>query len=489
MSTTSERIKGFFPEFLTLTEGFAGQPFKLLEWQQEIIDTLFEEDEHGERLYSSIILEIPRKNAKTQLAAGLGLSALVGLTGEKEPFIICAAYSKEQAKILFNKCKKMIQQNPAIESDFEILNSGIIKYKPNNGVLQVFSSDSHNAHGHNPSMIICDELHTWKTTALWDALTTGSGTRQNFQLVGITTAGYDKKSLLGGLRSEGLSARHMYNGEWKGTKRSSSVYIAYGPEEGEIYDPTDWEAFKRHNPSWSIWTEKAFRAQCDLNKNNEAALRQLFHNEWVSSNLGWMPLGAWERAEDPDAQLIPGERIVLGVDASITGDATAVVAAGIDSQVIQPIGIWEKPADLEDWLVPLNEMKEVIRAVSDQYTIAEVAFDPYWCLAIMQDLEAEGFNTVKFTTNAPAQMAPAVANFYHAAMNGILKHNGDARLKEHVYNCASKQTPRGTVITKIKQTGKIDAAVASVIAHFRANYYRNKPAARKTTGEILFLEM
>lgn len=488
MSPTSEAVKEFFPEFLTLTEGYAGKPFVLLPWMQEFIDILFSEDENGEFIYSSAILEIPRKNAKTQSAAGLALAALVGLTKSDQPQIVCAAYDKDQARILYQKCVDMIEQNADMKADFRVLRSGEIEFRQNKGKLKVISSDSSGAHGMNPSMVICDELHTWKNSKLWDALTTGSGTRQNFLVLGITTAGYDKKSLLGELREAGLKVRHRYNGEWRGEKHSSSLYVAYGPEDNEIYDPTDWEAFKRHNPSWSIISRKSFEAQCDLNKNNEAAIRQLFHNEWVAHDLGWMPLGAWERCLDEDFSIREKEKVVIGVDASMSGDGTAVVVAGVDRPFIHPLAVYEKPDDTEEWLVPLNEVSEVIKQAGEKYDVLEVTFDPYWCLGTMQQLEAEGFNTVKFNTNSPNQMAPAVAEFYHAAMNQEIIHKGSEDLTRHVYNCAAKQTTKGTTITKMRYLDKIDAAVAAVIAYSRAKYYKNKPPARPSSGEIFFLE-
>src|SRR6516164_1502503 len=62
----------FFETRLTLTADFAGQPFRLMPWVREVLRDLFGTlDDEGNRRYRDIYLEVPKKNTKTTLCAGL----------------------------------------------------------------------------------------------------------------------------------------------------------------------------------------------------------------------------------------------------------------------------------------------------------------------------------------------------------------------------------------------------------------------------------
>jgi phage terminase large subunit-like protein len=65
-------------------------------------------------------------------------------------------------------------------------------------------------------------------------------------------------------------------------------------------------------------------------------------------------------------------------------------------------------------------------------------------------------------------MADAYMEFYQGAREGRIRHDGDPVLAEHVAATAAKQTPRGWKISKIDQSKRIDACVATVMAHWRA---------------------
>ena len=73
---------------------WAGQPFILLPWQREFIETVYSwVDEHGHRRFRQAALFVPKKNGKSSLSACL---ALAGLLIDGEPMaeaVSCAADS------------------------------------------------------------------------------------------------------------------------------------------------------------------------------------------------------------------------------------------------------------------------------------------------------------------------------------------------------------------------------------------------------------
>ena len=54
-------------------------------------------------------------------------------------------------------------------------------------------------------------------------------------------------------------------------------------------------------------------------------------------------------------------------------------------------------------------------------------------------------------------------------MEKDLSHDGDFNLFQHLINCVPKETPQGTLVTKINKSSarKIDLAIASIMAFDR----------------------
>ena len=66
-------------------------------------------------------------------------------------------------------------------------------------------------------------------------------------------------------------------------------------------------------------------------------------------------------------------------------------------------------------------------------------------------------------------MTPATARFYEAVVNGVLTHFGDSRLARHIGNAVLREDARGARLAKeYRDSRRIDAAVAAVMAHDRA---------------------
>ncbi|MBS0837425.1 terminase large subunit domain-containing protein, partial [Enterobacter hormaechei] len=84
-----------------------GQPIELEPWQQFAFANLlgFKNSESGRRKYSSAFIEVPRKNAKSTVAAMLANWFLVMEKGQQD--IYTAAVSRDQARIVFDDARQM----------------------------------------------------------------------------------------------------------------------------------------------------------------------------------------------------------------------------------------------------------------------------------------------------------------------------------------------------------------------------------------------
>src|SRR5574344_839650 len=101
-----------FIEALSHTKGlWAGKPFELIDWQEQIIRDLFgilKPD--GYRQFNTAYVEIPKKQGKSELAAAVALLMTCG-DGEQRAEVYGCAADKDQARIVFNVAKKMVELN------------------------------------------------------------------------------------------------------------------------------------------------------------------------------------------------------------------------------------------------------------------------------------------------------------------------------------------------------------------------------------------
>ena len=92
-----------FIEQLCHTKGtWAGQPFELIDWQEQIIRDLFGIlKPNGYRQFNTAYVEIPKKQGKSELAAAVALLLTCGDGEERAEVYGCAA-DRQQAAIVFD---------------------------------------------------------------------------------------------------------------------------------------------------------------------------------------------------------------------------------------------------------------------------------------------------------------------------------------------------------------------------------------------------
>jgi Phage terminase-like protein, large subunit len=130
----------FFEKLLMHTKGeWAGQPFKLQEWQRDgIIRPLFGwKREDGTRRYRRAYIEIPRKNGKSTLSAGI---ALYLLFADDEPGaeVYSAAADRDQARIVFDEAKRMVEANQTLaklSQAYKVIHRGAAEPQPLHGAI------------------------------------------------------------------------------------------------------------------------------------------------------------------------------------------------------------------------------------------------------------------------------------------------------------------------------------------------------------------
>lgn len=474
--TQGGHFADFCREYLRHTKGrWAGNPVELEPFQQELMDEALKLDpETGRRVYSTVLVGLARKNGKSTIAAGLALYMLTA-DGEAGAEVIVAAGSRDQAAIVFDQARAFVDSSPELSDYCDAQRYVIVG--PDGGTIKRIAADGRLQHGLNPSCVIVDELHAFQTPRqeeLYAALTTGSHAREEPLTFIITTAGYDRDTILGRLYDDALRQADIERrGGLTIARNESAGFLMwwYGvPDEHPIDDVSAW---LDANPASWIDEDVLVRAK-ESPTIDELTFRRLHLNQWTKTREAWLPAGLWESLAS-DATIPEGAEVYVGVDVGIVNDTTAVAVAHKleDGRVVVRAKVWAaRDGAVADVVMPggrvdLTVIEDHVRAIAEKYTVREVVADPRFFERSMQVLADEGL-TVAPIDQASRRMLEAYSGFYTACREELVTHDGSQVLSRHVESTNATMTERGWKISRLRNH-RIDACVAAVMAHYRAS--------------------
>ena len=480
-----------FIENLCHTKGkWAGTPFWLLPWQEQLIRDIFGiVKPDGNRQFRTAFVEICKKVGKSELAAAVALYLLYA-DNEPSAEVYGAAADRQQASIVFDVAKQMVEMSPALMKRSKLMGATkrIVNYS-NAGYYQVLSAEVGGKHGFSVSGLVFDEIHTQPNRQLYDVLTKGSSdARQNPLHFIITTAGNDRHFIAYELHTKAVDIL-------EGRRVDPTFYpVVYGLKDDEDWE--DEENWYKVNPSlgYTVDIERLRDAYREAKQNpaDEVTFKWLRCNMWVSSTVAWIPDAIYMRGnESIEAASLEGRDCYAGLDLSSTGDITALVLIfpprdenekyvllpyfWIPEETIPrrvkansvPYDIWEKQGYImstEGNVIHYDFIEKFIMYLSEKYHILEIAVDRWNATQMIQNLEGEGFTIVPFGQGFSSMSAPT-KEFYRLLMEGRIIHGGNPVLRWMAGNVVIDTDPAGNIkVTKAKSKEKIDGIVAAIMA-------------------------
>ncbi len=491
-----------FIENLCHTKGkWAGKRFWLLPWQEQLIRDIFGiVKPDGYRQLRTAFVEICKKVGKSELAAAVALYLLYA-DNEPSAEVYGAAADRQQASIVFDVAKQMVEMSPALLKRSKLMTATkrIVNYG-NSGYYQVLSAEVGGKHGFSVSGLVFDEIHTQPNRQLYDVLTKGSSdARQNPLHFIITTAGTDRHSIAYELHTKAVDIL-------EGRRVDPTFYpVVYG-----LKDDEDWEDeanWYKVNPSlgYTVDIERLRDAYREAKQNpaDEVTFKWLRLNMWVSSTVAWIPDAIFMKGnEEIDLAALEGRDCYGGLDLSSTGDITALVLMfpprdedekyillpffWVPEETIPqrvkaasvPYDIWERQGYLlstEGNVIHYDFIEKFINDLAEKYHIVEIAVDRWNATQMIQNLEGDGFTMVPFGQGF-ASMSGPTKDFYRLLMEGKIIHGGHPVLRWMAGNVVVDTDPAGNIkVTKAKSKEKIDGIVAAIMALDRCIRNQTEP--------------
>lgn len=479
--TRGEKVCKFIEVYCVTPEGdLIGKPIKLEPFQRKFILDIYDNPYQTHSAY----LSIARKNGKTALIASLLLAHLCGPEAVQNSQIVSGAQSKEQAAVVFELARKMIEMSPILSKLVRIQPSGkrLVGLKKN-VLYRALSTEGKTAHGLSPILAILDEVGqvVGPTDKFVSAITSAQGAYTNPLLIAIST--------------QAPTANDLFS-TWIDSQKNSPdprvvshVYCA--PDECALDDRKAWAAA---NPALGI-----FRSVADVEKQckqaldmpaNEPEFRNLILNQRVESESPFVSRSVWEaNGADPGDE--PSGRVWAGLDLSAVSDLTAFVAVDEFGGVFPtfwlpknglveksrkekvPYDLWEREGYLKTCLgsaIQYEHVAQFLRGFFDKYDVQNVGFDRALMNFLTPWLVKEGFSDDELALFIPfgqgtLSMTPALRELEVKLVNHQLKHGNHPVMNMCCANAKVTGNSGARKFDKKKQRGRIDgmSALANAI--------------------------
>jgi len=485
----ADRVFAFFEKVLKHSKGqTAGQPFVLLPWQKHVLGELFGRlKPDGTRQHRVGYVEVPKKNGKSTLLAGIALYMLVA-DGEAGAEVYGAASDREQAGIIYREAASMVRSSPALSKVLEVLDSRkTIVHRASNSFYRVLSADAFRAEGLNIHCLLFDELHAQRgDRRLWDALRYGGAARRQPLVLSITTAGEFNKTHLWWEQHD-YAERCIADPEFD-PSFFGCIYAA--DREDDWKDPKIWH---KANPSLGeTISEESFAADCREAANSATKLSSFLRyrlNVPTTTDVRWVRPDQIEACMGGPPEPLEGRDFWAGLDLASTFDTTAFVCwFPADDGVVDVYAHAWIPGDNADkreredrvpysqwardgWLTitdgrstDYGVIKRDILAFCEKHRCRGLGIDRWNATMLAQELAGEGLPVVMFGQGFASMSSPTKA-LEARMVDGKLRLAGNRLLAWQLGNAAVQMDPAGNVkLSKAKSTERIDSAVALAMA-------------------------
>jgi len=469
----SDKVIAFIERYCMTPDGIhVGKPIQLADFQRKFIADIYDNPAGTRRAY----LSIARKNGKSALIACLLLTHLVGPVAIENTQIVSGARSRDQAALVFDLARKMVQMDDTLRDLVRIVPSGkrLIGISMNTE-YKALSAEAKTAYGLSPVLAILDEVGqvVGPRDEFIDAIVTSQGAHAHPLLIAISTQAPTDADLF---------SAWLDDAQKSDDKRIvSRVYEA--EKDADVMDEAAWQA---SNPALDL-----FRSRDDLEEQADRAsrmpaeenrFRNLCLNQRISVLSPFIARSVWESCGAEPAPM-EGVSIYGGLDLSARTDLTAFVAIWQDGDAIWqvmpffwtpkkglrdrskrdrvPYDVWVEqgyirttPGATVDYEFVAHDLADILSDVD----VSGIAFDR-WRIDVMQkELDRIGLELplVPYGQGYKDQ-SPALDVVESELLNGRVAHGMHPVLTMCAANAVVTRDPANNrKLDKAKATGRID---------------------------------
>jgi len=430
-------------------------PIRLADHQRRIVRAALERDSAGRFRWTTVVWSAPKKSGKTRIAAMV--AAWLAQTAGRYAEVYCLANDgKQSADRVLAAVKKA---NDLGQLGWRDKMTRI--ELPNGSFIEAIPVDPTGEAGANPTATFWSEMWGFRLTAkerLWSEFTIPP-TRQGRAIRWVESyAGFVGESpVLETLYDQGVNEGRPYGGDLADLPvyvNDRARLLCYWDNEARM----PWQTPEYYEAEAALLTESEFR--------------RIHQNQWVTSETEAIPIENWDRCLDPRLPPVgPSVPVVLGLDAAVSGDCTALAVVTRHPNnnsivAIRGVQVWEPPTGGKmDYSATLEK---AVRHWCQNYNVVCITYDPYQLHKMATDLRKEGLGWFAEFSQGQQRLI-ADKQFYDLVMSRRLAHNGDPTLRSHVQNAAAKVQGDERHMRFVKKADrlKVDSLIAASMAAYQ----------------------
>jgi len=507
----AERIVKWF-SYLRHSKGeLAKKPIILTTWQKFFLCQLYgwRRKETGYKRFKKSFVEVARKNAKSQMEAGVALNEIseqATRNGEVYEYYT-AGVKRQQSKIIFDECELMLIGSP-LKTKFKITRDIIEHKKTGSFIRPLNKEDGKSGDGTNPAGLILDEYHQHPTTDFYD-LGLGSATKEPLLMI-ITTAGKD-------LTYPCYTEEYSYCSKLldPGSDVENDEYFVDICEADENDAPEDINTLKKANPIRAFFPAGLEKLQSEWKIAKDVPEKLIAFmtkclNVWMQAKKNsYMDMSKWKACEIEELPLdINGRPVYVGFDMSAKTDLTSVAfiipyqSGETDAhgkEIIKyivfshsfiptreklrehilkdkvPYDSWEQRGFLTVTDTPIVDQGAVMEYVLNEckkydWKIQTLCFDPANASKLMMDLSNEGYD-VEEVFQSQKSLNESTQGFREQVACKNILYLYNPLLNYAMSNAVTRQNNGLIKIDKDATTKRIDPVDAVLCAFKLALYH------------------
>jgi phage terminase large subunit-like protein len=263
------------------------------------------------------------------------------------------------------------------------------------------------------------------------------------------------------------------------------------PPEATL-DPKDLPAELEAIRGDAIWLDIPRVIQGILDKRNPPSRsRRFWLNQIVATEDAWVTPQEWDALADRTPTVEEGELVALGFDGSLTDDHSALIGCRISDGYLFTLGVWDPARTGNE--APRGAIDRAVRAAFEHYDVVAFFSDLHpwesyvdrWALELGGKLCAHATSRHKIAWDMRARQKEFTLEGAERTHNEIteqaLKHDGDARVRQHVHNARRRPNAWGVAFGKEhrESSRKVDSLAALILARMARRAYLALPKGKQ----------
>lgn len=296
----------------------AGELVKLELFQKAFVQSLFGwlERDTGLRRFREYFFEVSRKHGKSFLSACIAAYVLAA-DGEDGAEVYSAATKLDQAKIIYNATKNIVDQSAELSALVKSTREGLY-FKMTRSLMKPLPNESKSLDGLNIHFAALDEIHEQRDRNMYDVLRQGMKARRQPIIGCITTSGFYREGLYDNLHEYACDVA-------KGVKKDDRLLpLVYKLDDVEEW--TNPKCWIKANPGLgTIKSYVQFADDVERAKQDASYLPTLLVKDFdmkQNEKSAWMPLETIINETKINMEYLKNSYAIGGCDLSATTDLT-----------------------------------------------------------------------------------------------------------------------------------------------------------------------